>query len=145
MGGSGSAGPMAGQGRAVASWSPALLGQGLTPLGADVGPWARGAGQGRSGVVVPRGHWQQLLETNSLAKAMTFCNVSSTKKVLRRNLTVFHWAALPAHFPMALGFPYPVPTAQAVGSQPSCQPWRAWLLPQSDWEIALSSRYLSIS
>lgn len=44
---------------------------------ADVEPWAR---QGQSGMVVTLGHWQQLLETSSLAKAVTFCNGSSTKK-----------------------------------------------------------------
>lgn len=54
------------------------------------------------------GHWQQLLETTSLAKAVTFCNAFSTKKVLRRSLAVLGWAALPARFPVALGSPYPV-------------------------------------
>lgn len=58
---------------------------------------------------------------------------------------MFVWAALLAHFPRALGSLYPVPTALAVGGQPSLQPWRAWLLSQSDGEIALSSRYLSVS
>lgn len=61
--------------------------------------------------------------------------------MLRRRLAVLDWAALP----VALGSPYPVPTAQAVGSQPSPQPLGAWLLLQSDWEMALSSGYPSIS
>lgn len=83
----------------MAGWRPALLGQGLP----------RGPVQGQSGTVVPLGHWQQLLETTSLAKAMTFCNAFSTKKkVLRRSLAVLGWAALPARFPVALGSPYPV-------------------------------------
>ena len=50
VGGPGSARPMAGQGRAVGSWRPALLpaaaslGQGLMVLGAEMGSWAVGRG-----------------------------------------------------------------------------------------------------
>lgn len=48
---------------------------------ADVKPWARMVrGVVVVTVVVTVGHWQQLLETSSLAKAMTFCNGSSTEK-----------------------------------------------------------------
>lgn len=44
--------------------------------------------------------------------------------------------------PNSCGSLYPIPTAQAVGRQPSCQPWRAWLLPQRNWEVVLSCHYL---
>lgn len=90
--------------------------------------WARRARQGQSGVLVTLGHWQQLLETSSLAKAMTFCNGSSTKKALGRNLSV----SVEPFFQLTSQWLCILRTLslQAVGSQPSCQPWRAWLLPQ---------------
>lgn len=66
----------------------AKLEPGSAGVGAD-GPGELSWTLGQSGMVVTLGHWQQFLETNTLAEAMTFGNGSSTKKkkkAFRRNL-----------------------------------------------------------
>ena len=63
LGGPGSAGPMAGQDRAVGSWGPALLwhcwGRGWWPWGAETGSWAVGRVREPWGTT-SEAQWQQV-------------------------------------------------------------------------------------
>lgn len=112
-------------------------------VGAD-GPgelsWSIGPGKASQAWWWPWGTGSSSLKQTLWQKPWLSVMALWPKKAFRRNLSALS-RILPAHFPVAVDSLYPVPTAQAVGSQPACQPWRAWLLLQSHWERVLSCHY----